>query len=240
MKTNRLSTFIFLFIINISTAMAQDQFSIHDYADFMRYEKANSALKAPTSEEKRVVFMGNSITEAWVSYSPDFFNDNNYIGRGISGQVTHQMLLRFQADVIALKPKAVVILAGTNDIAQNSGPVSVNEIAMNIKSMAAIAKQNGIKVILCSVLPAKDYPWKPNMNPLKKIPELNAQIEAYAKANNMIYADLFSAMEDGNGGMKVPDYTTADDLVHPNKAGYAVMESIIKPILDTVLSDNKN
>ncbi|MFY0592086.1 SGNH/GDSL hydrolase family protein [Roseivirga sp.] len=232
---NRFNTAFFLLTFYSGCLMAQNEFSIHDYADFMRYEKANAALLSPAADENRVVFMGNSITEAWVSYSPTFFSDNNFIGRGISGQVTHQMLLRFHADVVALKPKVVVILAGTNDIAQNSGPVSLEEIANNIMSMAAIAKQNGIKVLLCSVLPAKDYPWKPGMKPLTKIPALNSIIKAYAEANNFTYVDFFGAMEDGNGGLQVPEYTSAEDLVHPNKAGYTIMENVLKPIIQSVI-----
>lgn len=215
---------------------AQDQFSIHDYADFLRYEEANKALGTPSADEKRVVFMGNSITEAWVANNPTFFEDNNYIGRGISGQVTHQMLLRFRADVIDLKPAAVVILAGTNDIAQNSGPASLEEIAQNIMSMADLAIQNGITPILCSVLPAKDYPWKPGMDPLNKIPKLNAMIKAYALANDIPFVDYFAAMEDGKGGMKVPEHTTENDLVHPNKAGYLVMEGVVKEVIERTIN----
>ena len=217
---------------------AQNDFSIHDYADFLRYEEANKALGPPSADEKRVVFMGNSITEAWVNYSPDFFSDNNYIGRGISGQVTHQMLIRFRADVIALKPKLVVILAGTNDIAQNSGPVSIEEVADNIKSMAEMALQNNIEVIICSVLPAKDYPWKPGMNPLNKIPQLNFMIKEYAIANDLSYVDFFEVMDNGKGGMKVPEHTTENDLVHPNKAGYIVMEALIHGAIQAVLKSN--
>jgi len=217
---------------------AQNDFSIHDYADFLRYEEANKALGPPSADEKRVVFMGNSITEAWVNYSPDFFSDNNYIGRGISGQETHQMLIRFRADVIALKPKLVVILAGTNDIAQNSGPVSIEEVADNIKSMAEMALQNNIEVIICSVLPAKDYPWKPGMNPLNKIPQLNSMIKEYAIANDLSYVDFFEVMDNGKGGMKVPEHTTENDLVHPNKAGYIVMEALIHGAIQAVLKSN--
>jgi len=217
---------------------AQNDFSIHDYADFLRYEEANKALGPPSADEKRVVFMGNSITEAWVNYSPDFFSDNNYIGRGISGQVTHQMLIRFRADVIALKPKLVVILAGTNDIAQNSGPVSIEEVADNIKSMAEMALQNNIEVIICSVLPAKDYPWKPGMNPLNKIPQLNSMIKEYAIANDLSYVDFFEVMDNGKGGMKVPEHTTENDLVHPNKAGYIVMEALIHGAIQAILKSN--
>lgn len=214
---------------------AQNDFSIHDYADFLRYEVANEALGPPSVDEKRVVFMGNSITEAWVNYSPNFFSDNNYIGRGISGQVSHQMLLRFRADVIALKPKLVVILTGTNDIAQNSGPVSLEKVADNIKSMAEMALQNNIKVIICSVLPAKDYPWKPGMNPLSKIPMLNSMIKEYAIANDLPYVDFFEVMDNGKGGMKVPEHTTENDLVHPNKAGYLVMEALIKNVIESTI-----
>ena len=217
---------------------AQNDFNIAGYANFQKYASANAALDLPEAGEQRVVFMGNSITEFWVPNSPEFFIKNNYIGRGISGQVTDQMLLRFRADVIDLKPAAVVILAGTNDIAQNSGPVSLEHIANNIKSMAELARQHNIKVILCSVLPAKDYPWRPGLDPLHKIPQLNAMIKAYAEKSDIAYVDYYAAMQDGNGGMKVPEHTTANDLVHPNKAGYTVMESVVKPVIDRVLNKN--
>lgn len=215
---------------------AQNDFSISEYANFEMYVADNQRIGTPKSDEKRVVFMGNSITEAWVRYSPDFFTDNNYVGRGISGQVTHQMLLRFRADVLDLKPTAVVILAGTNDIAQNSGPVSLDEIADNIKSMADLALENNIKVILCSVLPAKDYPWKPGMNPLEKIPQLNEMIKGYAqKTRSVYYVDLYESMVDDEGGMKVPRFTRADDLVHPNKAGYEMMEAVLHREIEAAL-----
>ena len=179
--------------------------------------------------------MGNSITEGWVNQSPEFFKTNHYIGRGISGQVTHQMLLRFRSDVVSLKPAVVVILAGTNDIAQNAGAVSLDEIMSNIAAMAEIAQANNIQPILCSVLPAKDFPWRPGLDPLEKIPKLNGMIKAYATQHKLLFADYYSAMQDGQGGMKVPEYTTADDLVHPNKVGYTVMEAVIKPIIEMAL-----
>lgn len=227
------TTFLLFFTISMS---AQSQLSVSDYANFDKYAKDNFGLGLPGKNEKRVVFMGNSITEAWVNYSPTFFSQNNYIGRGISGQVTHQMLLRFRADVLTLKPKAVVILAGTNDIAQNSGPVTLEEIEDNIKSMADLALSHNIKVILCSVLPAKDYPWKPGLNPLEKIPALNKMLSEYAESSkNITYANLYAAMLDKDGGMRVPEFTTADDLVHPNKAGYEVMEGVIQPIIQRVI-----
>ena len=212
---------------------SQQQFSIRDYANIGRYEKENKTLRLGRLPD--VVFMGNSITEGWVYQSPDFFKQNNYIGRGIGGQVSHQMLLRFRSDVIELRPTAVVILAGTNDIAQNAGQVNLEEIMSNIASMSELAKSHGIIPILCSVLPAKEYPWRPGLNPLEKIPKLNGMIKAYATKNGLLYVDYFAAMQDGKGGMKVPEHTTADDLVHPNKVGYTVMESVIKPIIDQVL-----
>jgi len=216
---------------------AQNDFSISTYANFDKYAADNKRLGLPIKDEKRVVFMGNSITEAWVNYSPQFFSENNYIGRGISGQVTHQMLLRFRADVIALKPKAVVILAGTNDIAQNAGPVSLEEIADNIKSMAEIALKNDIRVVLCSVLPAKDYPWKPKMNPLEKIPKLNQMLFDYTQRKpNVFYLDFYEAMVDDEGGLEVPKYTSADDLVHPNKAGYDMMEALIQRFMPVIIN----
>lgn len=229
-------TFIYILLISFSsTLFAKERVNVLDYANVDRYQDANEALPELPPGEKRVVFMGDSITAAWVKKRPDFFTDNNLVGRGISGQVTHQMLLRFRGDVIDLNPKVVVILAGTNDIAHNSGPVTLEAIAANIKSMAELAQKNGIKVILCSVLPAKDYPWRAGKDPLSNIPKLNALIETYAEENEIPYVDYFSAMDDGQGGMKVPEHTAATDLVHPNINGYAVMEAILRPIIETAL-----
>lgn len=229
-------TLLILLAICISpTLFAKERVQVVDYAKIERYQEANAALPELRRGEKRVVFMGDSITAAWVKKRPDFFTDNNFVGRGISGQVTHQMLLRFRSDVIDLQPQVVVILAGTNDIAQNSGPVSLEAVAANIKSMAELAQQNGIQPILCSVLPAKDYPWRAGKDPLTNIPKLNALIEAYAHQNNIPYIDYFSAMEDGQGGMKVPEHTAATDLVHPNANGYAAMEGMLMPVIAAVL-----
>ncbi|MDG2166710.1 MAG: GDSL-type esterase/lipase family protein [Opitutales bacterium] len=226
---------IILAICFSSTLSAKERVQVVDYAKIERYQEANEALPELRRGEKRVVFMGDSITAAWVKKRPEFFTDNNFVGRGISGQVTHQMLLRFRSDVIDLQPQVVVILAGTNDIAQNSGPVTLEAVAANIKSMAELAQQNGIQPILCSVLPAKDYPWRAGKDPLSNIPKLNALIEAYALQNNIPYIDYFSAMEDGHGGMKVPEHTAATDLVHPNTNGYAEMEAMLKPVIDAAL-----
>jgi len=213
----------------------EDQFSVTQYINFAKYKEANMNIKQEDAGNK-VVFMGNSITEAWERIDADFFKNDNYINRGISGQVTHQMLLRFRKDVINLHPKVVIILAGTNDIAQNSGYVAIEEIAENIKSMAELAENHGIKVILCSVLPAIDYPWRPGLKPAGKIIKLNELIKNYATKKKFAYVDYYSSMADGQGGLKVPDYTTATDLVHPNSEGYKVMEKLIQPAIEKTLN----
>jgi lysophospholipase L1-like esterase len=217
-------------------ANAQSKIDIDQYANFEKYREANMKLGLPSNAETRVVFMGNSITEAWKNKSPDFFKKNGYIDRGISGQVTHQMLLRFKADVIDLKPKVVVILAGTNDIAQNSGFVTIEAIAENIFSMAELADYHGIKVILCSVLPAIDYPWHPGLEPAPKIIELNEMLRKYAVEKKFLYVDYYSNMVDDKGGLKVPDYTSQDDLVHPNMNGYKLMEKLVEAAIDKALN----
>ncbi len=194
-----------------------------DWANLKKYSKANAGLPALVASEKRVVFMGNSITEGWVRLDPEFFKLNPYVGRGISGQTTAQMLLRFRPDVIDLQPKTVVILAGTNDIAANRGPQTLEQIMGNIISMAELAAANGIKVVLSSALPASSYGWRPAIYPADKIIELNKMIKAYAAKNNIVYVDYYSAMVNSNKGLK-KEY--GRDSVHPNLAGYKVMEEL--------------
>jgi len=203
-----------------------------DWANINRFKDDNKKISLLTENKDRVVFMGNSITEGWLQYSPDFFSQKAYVNRGIGGQTTPQMLLRFRADVIDLKAKVVVILAGTNDIAGNTGPMTLEEIMNNIKSMSELAKINGIKVILSSVLPAFDYNWKPGMNPNIKIPELNKLIQEYAEKNDHVYLDYFNALTDGNNGMKS---VHSADGVHPNKAGYTVMEPLAEKAIALAL-----
>ena len=198
----------------------------NEFANTSRYDKANLELKLHTTAHNRVVFMGNSITEDWLKIRPEFFDNKDYINRGISGQTTPQMLLRFRQDVVDLNPKVVVILAGTNDIAGNSGYISLDSIIDNIKSMAEIANANDIQVIISSILPAIDYPWKPGLDPASKIIIINKALKAFSEENNFIYLDYYAAMVDDKGGLKVPEYTTANDLVHPNKMGYLVMEKL--------------
>lgn len=195
-----------------------------DWANLQRYQEENAALALPAKGEKRVVFMGNSITQGWKESRPDFFSANPYICRGISGQTTPQMLVRFRQDVVDLHPKAVVILAGTNDIAGNTGPSTLEMIMDNLKSMAEIAHANKIKVILCSVLPVKQYRWQPEVEATQQVVDLNKMIEAYCKEKKFIYLDYFSAMATDENFM-IPEYTY--DEVHVTKEGYEVMEKLV-------------
>ena len=233
MKLKHLLLVVFLIPIVNQEINAQ---SWSEFANTGYYAKANLELKLHSKAENRVVFMGNSITEGWVNMRPEFFENRDYINRGIGGQTTPQMLLRFRPDVVDLNPKVVLILAGTNDIAGNTGFTSLETIIGNIKSMAEIANANGIKVIISSILPAVEYLWKPGLNPAPKIVSINKELKMYAEKNNFIYLDYFSAMVDDNYGLKVPDYTAADDLVHPNKTGYLVMEKLAEKAIDNALS----
>ena len=206
-----------------------------DWADLNRYKDENAAIELPSPNENRIVFMGNSITEGWKVLSPDFFVGKSYINRGISGQTTPQMLVRFRADVINLKPAVVIILAGTNDIAGNTGPSTLEMIMNNIISMSELAMASHIKVVLCSVLPVFDYPWKPGINPTEKIASLNEMIRTYANNNGIIYLDYYSSMVDEQKGLK-KDYS--EDGVHPNIMGYKVMEPLVEEAIKQALIHN--
>ncbi|MBQ9144393.1 MAG: acylhydrolase [Paludibacteraceae bacterium] len=221
---------LFLVIIT-ATLFAQD-----DWAQHERYAAHNDTVmarnrmpeygynKLAKSRRVEAVLMGNSITDNWAKFHPEFFAENNFVGRGISGQVTSQMLCRFQSDVIALRPKMVIIMAGTNDIAQNNGCISHEYILQNIQSMCELAKQNKIRPVLCSCLPAAAFKWRPEMKPAEDIKRLNEMIQEYAKANKIKYIDYHSALVDEHGGL--PEKYAADG-VHPNMDGYAIMEQIL-------------
>ncbi len=204
----------------------------NDWAYLERYREANAALAGPAAGEDRVVFYGNSITEGWAKYFASEFPGKPYIGRGISGQTTPQMLVRFHPDVVALQPKVVVILAGTNDIAGNTGPSTLEMIEDNLASMAEIAKANHIRVVLSSVLPVYDYPWKPGLQPAQKIVALNSWMRDYAAAHGAVYLDYHTPMSDERQGMKA---ALTYDGVHPNEAGYRVMAPLAESAIEAAL-----
>ena len=203
-----------------------------DWAGLNRYRAENAALPAPHAGEDRVVFYGNSITEAWAPRFPAMFPGKPYIGRGISGQTTPQLLIRFHQDVVLLRPKVVVILAGTNDIAGNTGPSTLEMIEDNLMAMTEIARQHGIRVVLSSVLPVYDYPWKPGIEPAPKIVALNAWMRRYATEIGEIYLDYHSAMADSRGGLPT---AIAGDGVHPNEAGYRIMVPLAEAAIASAL-----
>ncbi len=191
------------------------------------------------TKEKKIIFFGNSITQSWSSYTK-FFSNNGYINKGISGQTTDQMLLRFKEDVVNEKPQCVVILAGINDLAQNNGPISLEEIFENIKSMIKIANNNNIKVILSSILPAYEFLWNPGIYPSNDIIFLNKNFKDFCKSGNAIYVDYHSSMKDKRNGLKDEFTYWRDDFdgydgVHPNKDGYLKMEKIISKTLKKIL-----
>lgn len=207
------------------TAMSQDDPLKTDWANLAKYAKENKILGTPAKGEKRVVFMGNSITEGWKMMDSAFFAGRPYIDRGISGQTTPQMLVRFRPDVIALKPAAVVILAGINDIAENTGPISLEAIFGNIVSMVQLAKANNIKVVMCSVLPANRFPWRPSIQPAEKVIALNKMLHEYAMQNKIVYVDYYAAMVDDEKGLPKK---YAEDGIHPTLEGYKVMEGLVE------------
>jgi lysophospholipase L1-like esterase len=197
-----------------------------DFAGLARYKEADLALAPPAAGENRIVFMGDSITDIWRFEGPDgSFPGRPYINRGIGGQTTPQMLVRFRQDVIALQPKVVVILAGINDIAGNTGPETLEQIEDNLASMADLAAANHIRVVMCSVLPAFDFPWMPGMAPAGKVLALNAWIKAHAAQKGYVYVDYHSAMKDERDGLPV---TLSKDGVHPLPAGYAIMTPLVE------------
>ena len=203
-----------------------------DWANLGYYEKRNRELGLPDENEKRIVFMGDSITEEWGNLYPEFFSGNYYINRGIGGQTTPQMLIRFKPDAIDLKPYAIIILAGTNDIAGNTGPSTVRMITDNIFSMAELAIAYEIKVVLSSILPVYQYPWVDDvLDPPSAIDSINSKIKEYVENKGLLYLDYYSSMVDGRKGLKL-DFT--GDGVHPNEAGYRVMSAIAGEIISQV------
>ena len=212
-----LVTALFAQILLFNHVFAQDWPNLNRYA-----HDAERLMNEPVQKD-RVVFMGNSITDFWIRYSPEFFSANHFVDRGISGQTSPQMLIRFKQDVVDLKPAAVVIECGTNDIAGNTGPSTLKMIEDNISSMAEIAIAHKIKVVLGSVLPSNHFGWSPNVQPAERIDSLNQWIRKYSKENHLTYIDYYSSLVNEEMGMK-REYSM--DGVHPNKLGYTVMEKL--------------
>lgn len=218
-------------LLTCNVALAQNH---NDFANYQRYASENAKLGKPAKGEKRVVFMGNSITEGWVNTHPKFFKKHGYIGRGISGQTSYQFLMRFREDVINLEPKVLVLNYGTNDIAENTGPYNEDITYGNILTMVELARAHKIKVILTSTLPARNFGWRPSVtDAMEKIRSLNARVKAYAEENGIQYVDYFTALlAPDKGGM---DTKYTPETVHPNGAGYDVMEALIVPAIEKAL-----
>lgn len=212
----KIEQLIFLFMLS-NLILAQD------WPQLSYYQEANKALKTSRNTVE-AVFFGDSITEGWQQFNPTFFDSNNFVGRGIGGQTTPQLLLRFRQDVLSLRPKKVILLAGINDIAENTGPISLETIMENIKGMTEMAKANDVEMVLCAVLPANSFPWRPSIIPTNKVVALNQLIKTYAQEHNLIYVDYYTPMVDDKLGLKS---TLGYDTVHPNKAGYALMEEVL-------------
>ncbi len=205
-----------------------------ELAQLSRYAADNESLAPPAPGTQRVVFFGDSITDNWGRKFGSFFPGKPYVNRGISGQTTSQMLLRFQQDVVHLHPAAVILLAGTNDCAENTGPISDDQIQDNIRSMVAIARANHIRFILASIPPADRFPWHPGIAPADRIRRLNTALAAYAAQQHLVFLDYYSALAQPDGAMK-PDLAV-DKAVHPNDAGYAVMQPLAEAAIRASLS----
>lgn len=236
MKT---SAKLFLAALLLAGAFAPEC-AAQDWPNLNCYREANQSLMEarlsdPNDAQKTwVVFMGDSGTQGWAEKDPDFFTSHNYIGRGINGQTTPQMLLRFRQDVIDLNPQAVVILGGANDIAGNTGPSSIKMIMDNIVSMAQLARANGIKVVLCSTLPSNHFYWIPELKPADLLIELNRQIKAYADANQIPFVDYYSALVDDEKGLN-PAYRI--DTAHPSIEGYKLIEPLVVKGIEQALAN---
>lgn len=226
----KLFTLYLLFFLLLGMS---EKSTAQDWANLAKYENENTLLTPKKSGEKRIVLMGDSITEFWLQIHPEFFKDKPYIDRGISGQTTPQMLIRFRPDVINLHPDVVVILAGVNDVAGNTGPTTPEKILGNIKSMVELAKANAIKVILCAVLPANDFYWRPNDKAAETIIHLNQLIHSYAKQHHIPYVDYHAAMADAKNGLPKE---FSNDGVHPNLKGYQTMEPLLEKAIQQVLT----
>lgn len=224
---------IVLPILSVFAAVSVCAGQPRDWAQFGRYERQNAELAGKPVE---VVFMGNSITDNWISADPVFFERNGFVDRGIGGQTTAEMLVRFRRDVIDLKPEAVVILAGINDIARNNGDIKLENTFGNIVSMCELARHNGIRVVLCSVLPCDRFSWRPEIEPAAAVRELNAMLKRYAARQKIPYVDYHAAFDNGAGGL---DARFSQDGCHPTLYGYTLMEPMVAEGINKALRTKK-
>ena len=204
-----------------------------DWPNLAKYRKPNEKLKGSSSREDRIVLVGDSITEGWTEFNPGFFQENNMVNRGISGQTTPQMLIRLKQDAIHLNPKIIIINGGTNDIWGNTGPSTPDMIIDNLCSMAEIASKNNIQVVLSTILPVYQYPERDDIiDPPKTISFINSVLQDYCNKNSLAFLDYFSPMADEKKGLR-SDYGT--DGVHPNKQGYSVMEQVVRETISGIV-----
>lgn len=224
---------IVLLVLLLCTSVTLFAQQSRDWAQYGRYEAQNARLSGTPVE---VVFMGNSITDNWIKTDPAFFEENGFVDRGISGQTTVEMLARFRRDVVDLKPRVVVILAGINDIAQNQGPIKLENTFGNIVSMCDLARYNGIRVVLCSVLPCDRFSWQPQMKPASEVKALNAMLKRYAAEQKIPYVDYHTAFDNGNGGLSE---RFAVDGCHPTLYGYSLMEPLVTEGINKALKTRK-
>lgn len=225
------------FLLAVSTAALSqklDQSLWNSGINLGRYSKANTEL-LQKGMEPTAVLMGDSITDGWINNHPEFFEENHLVDRGISGETTGQMLMRFREDVINLNPRAVAILAGINDIAENTGPIEIEKVFGNIASMAELALANNIKVVLCKLVPANRFPWREQIVPTEKVNILNQMIEDYANDNHLVLVDYFTPMKDDNRGLRSD---LGSDGVHPNTKGYQIMEPLLLEGIHKALNEN--
>ena len=221
--------------VSAEKQIAALQAKLADWPQLGRYRDENAALAIPATGEQRVVFYGDSITDAW-GHRPTtwpFFPGKPYLDRGISGQTTPQMVVRFHQDVVDLHPRVVVILAGINDVAGNTGPMTPEMTEDNFRAMAEMARSNGIKLVITSILPAGDFPWRRGLDPAPKVRVLNQWLQDYCKSEGIVYVDYYSPLADEKGAMKAG---FSLDGVHPNAAGYAIMAPLAEAGIGKALS----
>jgi lysophospholipase L1-like esterase len=218
------------------TGSPADELRIHtDWAQLQQYREDDVRVRALTTAERRVVFLGDSITRGWMVFHPEFFTGNGFIDRGISGQTTPQMLVRFRQDVVRLAPEAVHLMGGTNDIAENTGPFDPDATKNNLMSMVELARMHRIRLVLGAIPPAAAFPWRSVPDPVGKIRTLNEWIRAYATQNGFGFADYTLPLDDGAGAMK-PGLSY--DGVHPTRAGYLAMEAVASAAINETLAHN--